>query len=429
MLSYREYSVEQLRSLQAELSQQYSDAKSADLKLDLTRGKPCREQLDLSNELSTVLSDHNYISVDGIDVRNYGCPEGLAEMRALFAELLGTDRQNIIAAGNSSLNLMYDTLARAMLFAVPGADRPWSKAEKIRFICPVPGYDRHFFLTASFGIEMINVPMLPTGPDMDQVEALVASDPSIKGMWLVPVYSNPDGITTSPETCRRLAAMKTAAPDFRLFWDNAYFVHHLYPENKESVPDIIDLCAENGHPDRVFEFASASKITFAGAGVACLASSQNNLAWVRRHMAIQSIGPDKVNQLRHVRFLKNKAGVEAIMAKHALILRPKFETALKILDQQLNGTGTCCFNHPRGGYFISLFVTPGTANEVVKLAAEAGVQLTPAGNPYPYGKDPENSNIRLAPSFPSISELETAVKVLCTCIKLAAVNKLLMEKV
>ncbi len=428
MLSFQEYSVEQLQSLQAELNQQYSKAKSADLKLDMTRGKPCREQLDLSNELSTVLSDHNYLSAEGIDARNYGCPEGLAEMRALFADLLGTKQENVIASGNSSLNLMYDTVARAMLFALPGAARPWGKEEKIRFICPVPGYDRHFFLTNSFGIEMINVPMLPTGPDMDQVEALVAADPSIKGMWLVPVYSNPDGITTSAETCRRLAAMATAAPDFRLFWDNAYVVHHLYPDNQESVPDMIGLCAENGHPDRVFEFASASKITFAGAGVACVASSPNNLAWVRKQMMIQSIGPDKVNQLRHVRFLHNKAGVDAIMARHAAILRPKFEAALKILDERLSGTGCCCFNHPRGGYFISLFVIPGTAAEVVRLAGEAGVQLTPAGNPYPYGKDPEDSNIRLAPSFPTIPELETAVDVLCTCIQLAAVNKILMEK-
>lgn len=425
MLSYRDQSADALRTLQADLQQKYEQAKAAGLSLNMTRGKPCPQQLDLSNGLSTILSESDFKAADGTDCRNYGGVDGLPEMKQLFADMLGTKPEHVIAAGNASLNLMYDMVARALLFAVPGASRPWGKEDKVRFICPVPGYDRHFFVTQTLGVEMVTVPMLPTGPDMDQVEALVAADPSIKGMWIVPVYSNPDGITCSPETCRRLAAMKASAPDFRIFWDNAYVVHHLYPEQKESVPDMIALCAEAGNPNRVLEFASTSKVTFAGAGIACVAASSENLAYIRKHMSIQTIGPDKMSQLRHVRFLKDMAGVDAIMEKHAAILRPKFETALRILDQELDGTGTCCYRHPRGGYFISLYVMPGTATEVVRLAKAAGVELTPAGNPYPYGKDPADSNIRLAPSFPSIKELETAVGVLCTCIKLAAVNKLL----
>ena len=330
-----------------------------------------------------------------------------------------------MVAGNSSLNLMYDMLVRAMLFTLPGGQKPWGQEEKVRFLCPTPGYDRHFFVTQALGIEMIPVPMTEEGPDMDQVEALVAQDPSIKGIWTVPVYSNPDGVTYSASTCQRLAAMKTAAPDFRIFWDNAYVVHHLYPEQPESVPDMIRLCAESGHPDRVFEFASTSKITFSGAGIAALAASSANLQFIRKQMGIQTIGPDKLSQLRHVRFLKNRAGIDAIMRQHAAILRPKFEAALDILDTQVGGTGICSYNRPKGGYFISLSVLPGTASTVVSLAKEAGLELTPAGNPFPYGKDPLDTNIRLAPSFPTLDELKKATQLLCLCIRLAGVTKLL----
>lgn len=425
MPSYLDLKTDNLNALQIQLEQAYAQAKAAGLKLNMTRGKPCPEQLDLANGLLTALSETDYLAQDGTDCRNYGGLDGIFEARALFADILGTKPEYVMAAGNSSLNLMYDMLVRAMLFTVPGGSKPWGREEKVRFICPTPGYDRHFFVTQTLGIEMIPVSMTPEGPDMDQLEALAAADPSIKGMWAVPVYSNPDGITYSAETCRRLAAMPTAAPDFRIIWDNAYAVHHLYPNQKESVPDMIALCAEAGNPDRVWEFASTSKVTFSGAGIACIAASVENLKYIRKQMTIQTIGPDKVAQLRHVRFLKDMAGVEAIMAQHAAILRPKFETALRILDEQLDGTGICSYKHPRGGYFISLFVLPGTAAEVVRLAKEAGVELTPAGNPFPYGKDPQDSNIRLAPSFPSIAELETAMSVLCVCIRLAAVRKLL----
>lgn len=425
MPSYLDLSADDLRALQTELNHDYMKAKTAGLKLNMTRGKPCPEQLDLCNGLLTVLSEDDYLTADGTDCRNYGGLDGIYEARVLFADMLDTKPEHVMVIGNSSLNLMYDMLVRALLFTMPDGARPWGREEKIRFICPTPGYDRHFFVTQALGFDMVSVPMTPDGPDMDLVEALVADDPTIKGMWTVPVYSNPDGITYSAETCRRLAAMKTAAPDFRIIWDNAYVVHHLYPDRKESVPDMIRLCAEAGHPNRVLEFGSTSKVTYSGAGIACLAASLENLQFIRKQMTIQTIGPDKVIQLRHSRFLKDMAGIEVIMDQHAAILRPKFETALRILDENLEGKGICSYKHPMGGYFISLFVLPGTATEVVRLAKACGVELTPAGNPFPYGKDPQDSNIRLAPSFPSLDELETAISVLCLCIRLAAVNKLL----
>jgi aspartate/methionine/tyrosine aminotransferase len=425
MPSYYDLSVEALRHLQVDLEQQYATAKSSGLKLNMTRGKPCPEQLDLANGLLTALNDTDYCAADGTDCRNYGGIDGILEARTLFAAMLDTKPEHVLVSSNSSLNLMYDTLVRAMLFKMPDGSIPWGQEDKIRFICPTPGYDRHFFITQTLGIDMITVPMTNDGPDMDQLEALVAADPAIKGMWAVPVYSNPDGITYSAETCRRLAAMKTAAPDFRIIWDNSYVVHHLYPDQKESVPDMIKLCADAGNANRVLEFSSTSKITFAGAGIACIAASIENLQFIRKQMSIQTIGPDKICQLRHARFLKNMDGIDAIMAQHAAILRPKFEATLRILDETLAGTDICTYNHPRGGYFVSLFVMPGTATEVVRLAKECGVELTPAGNPFPYGKDEHNSNIRLAPSFPSLTELETAMVVVCLCIRLAAVKKLL----
>ncbi len=425
MPSYLKMSADQLGRLKEQLENEYALARSAGLKLNMTRGKPCAQQLDLSNGLMTALSAQDYLADDGTDCRNYGGLDGIREARQLFADLLDTRPEHVMVAGNSSLNLMYDMMVRAMLFTLPGGVRPWGQEEKVRFICPVPGYDRHFFVTQTLGIEMVPVPMTPEGPDMDQVEALAANDPSIKGIWTVPVYSNPEGITYSTDTCRRLAGMKTAAPDFRIFWDNAYVVHHLYPDHQESVPDMIALCADSGNPDRVFEFASTSKITFSGAGIACIAASEANLQFIRMQMGIQTIGPDKMSQLRHVRFLKDRDGVERIMKQHADILRPKFECALDLLDEQLGDTGVCSYNRPKGGYFISLSVLPGTAAKVVSLAKEAGLELTPAGNPFPYGQDPMDTNIRLAPSFPTLEELKNATNLLILCIRLAAVAKLL----
>lgn len=424
MPSYLNWSAQHLTAEIKRLEPQLQAFATQKLKLNMTRGKPCAEQLDLSAGLIDCLAQDDYLSEDGTDCRNYGGLDGLIETRRLFADLLDVRAEQVMVIGNSSLNLMYDMMVRCLLFPLPGSDKPWSQTGPLRFICPVPGYDRHFFVNESLGIEMIPVPMTATGPDMDRVEALVATDASIKGMWLVPVYSNPDGITCSPETCRRLASMKTAAADFRIFWDNAYVVHHLNPDEPETTPEILALCAEMGHPDRVFEFASSSKITWAGAGIACIASSPGNLAFVRKHMTTQSIGPDKINQLRHARFLKNHATVQALMRRQAEILRPKFELVDRYLAEELADTGVCHWNKPKGGYFVSLFVLPGTASEVVRLAKTCGVEITPAGSTWPYKKDPEDSNIRLAPSFPPLAELEKALQVFCLCVRLAALRQL-----
>lgn len=408
----------------AELEMKYAEYKSRGLKLNMTRGKPCDQQLDISAEMNSVLPPEDYLAEDGTDCRNYGGLDGIPEARRLFADLLGTNFENVMVAGNSSLNMMYDNMLRALLFPLPGSEKSWSAQGQVKFLCPVPGYDRHFFVTQSLGIEMINVPMTEQGPDMDVVEALLASDPMIKGMWSVPVYSNPDGIVYSEEVCRRLAGMKTAAQDFRIFLDNAYNVHHLYSDKKNSIPDMISLCAELGNPDRVFEFASTSKVTYAGAGMAAIASSEENLNWMRKHMSAQTIGPDKLNQLRHVRFLKNAEGVYEVMDKHAAILRPKFELVLDLLEKNLADFDACHWQKPEGGYFISVYVSEGTASEVVRLSNECGVALTPAGNTYPYGQDPANSNIRLAPSFPPLDELRQAIEIFSVCVKLASLRKL-----
>ncbi len=424
MPSYLELSTDQLDSQLSQLSNQYEQYRSDHLHLDMTRGKPCPEQLDLSQELLTILDSQSYKAEDGTDCRNYGVLPGLPEARRLFAELLDTAPENIFVLGNSSLNLMYDTLTRAMLFKLPDADKPWCQHEKVKFICPVPGYDRHFNATLDLGFELVTVPMTREGPDMDVVEALAASDPQIKGMWLVPLYSNPQGITCSDQTLRRLAAMKTAAPDFIIMYDNAYVVHHLDVDDPDRVPDIISLCEQAGNPNRVFEFSSFSKVTWAGAGVACIASSKENLAYVQKHLSMSTIGPDKINQLRHVRFLKNKAGVLELMAKHAKILKPKFDLIDRIMNRELHDKEICFWTEPRGGYFVSIDLLPGTAEQVVKLAADCGVALTPAGSTYPGGNDPDNANIRLAPSFPPLSELETAMEILCVCIQIAAIRKL-----
>lgn len=416
--SERQDELERIESL-------YSTLLQTPRSLNMTRGKPCADQLDLSAGLLTA-HDHeqDWIASDGTDCRNYGGLDGLPEARQLFSELLGFRPDQIMVLGNSSLNIMYDLMIRAMLFPLPGATTAWAAFEKRKFLCPVPGYDRHFAITEQLGFEMVPVAMNEDGPDMDQVETLVAADPDIKGIWLVPVYSNPQGYTCSDTTCRRLAAMQTAAPDFRIFWDNAYFTHHLDFDRPSSVPNILELCQQAGVPDRVFAVASTSKVTWAGAGIACLAASPANLDYIRRELTIQTIGHDKMNQLRHVRFLRDAEHVDQLMRRHAGILRPKFDLADQIMNEALDGLDICRWTKPSGGYFISLDVLPGIARQVVSLAKACGVALTPAGSTWPNGIDPYDSSLRLAPSFPPLEELEQAMRVLTVCIRLAALRHL-----
>ncbi|MFJ9380253.1 aminotransferase class I/II-fold pyridoxal phosphate-dependent enzyme [Streptomyces sp. NPDC101455] len=391
------------------------------LKLDLTRGKPSARQLDLSAELLSLPGDR-YTSADGTDCRNYGGADGLLEFREIFSGFLGVPADQLLAVGNSSLELMHDCLVHALLGTLPGAARRWADEERVAFLCPVPGYDRHFALCERFGIEMIPVPMTAEGPDMDVVERLVAEDPAVKGIWCVPKYSNPDGTCYSDETVRRLAAMPTAAPDFRVFWDNAYAVHHLTDEEVE-IADMLGACTASGHPDRVFVFGSTSKITLGGAGVAFFGSSPANVAWLRGYSAKRSIGPDKVNQLRHAMFLRDADGVRAHMRKHRELLRPKFDTVLRILAERLGGTGLASWSTPRGGYFITLDVPDGCAREVVRRAADAGLALTPAGATHPYRDDARDRTIRIAPSFPDLSEIEEIIEGVATCVRLVGYEK------
>ncbi len=428
MLSYFELDDSALHAELERLNERFAYHKEQGYALKMIRGVPCPEQLDLSQPLMTVLTPEDYRSEDGTDCRNYGGLEGIYEARRLFAEILNTQAEHVLVFGNSSLNLMYDTLAAACLNCVPGSHAPWSKTQDPAFLCPSPGYDRHFAITERLGFDNMVVPMTSTGPDMDQVERLVAENPRIKGIWCVPVYSNPDGIVYSHETCRRLAAMRTAAPDFRIFWDHAYGQHHLYPDQKAMVPDMLTLCEQAGHADRVYIFTSTSKMTYAGAGVSCMAASLANIAFRKREMFYQTIGHDKINQLRHVRFLRDLAGVEALMEQHAAILRPKFEAVLDTLEAELGFTGVAHWNKPKGGYFISLFALPGTANESVEAARSCGVELTPAGATYPGGIDPHDSNIRIAPTFPPLCEILPAIEVLCICVRIAAVRKILRDK-
>lgn len=406
----------------AEWQQAYADLQSLGLKLDLTRGKPSAEQLDLSDALLALPGAGTVTDADGTDVRNYGGLDGLPQIRRIFAELLDVPVDQLLAGGNASLTLMHDTLAFAMLFGLPGSERPWSREEKVRFVCPVPGYDRHFALCEAFGIEMVTVPMTADGPDAEAVAALVADDPSIKGMWVVPTYANPDGSVVSREVARRLVSMPAAAPDFRILWDNAYAVHHLTDVETESAPALA-LAAEAGNPDRVLLYASTSKITFPGAGVAFLGASPANIAWYKKHLAAQSIGPDKINQLRHAQFFGDAEGVRAHMRKHRDVIAPKFEAVDTILRERL-GTGSgASWTAPLGGYFVSLDVVPGTAARVVRLAKEAGIALTPAGATFPYGKDPRDANIRLAPTLPPLDEVRVAIDGVATCVLLAAAEK------
>ena len=422
MTELAKFSASERAALLQELEQRYAAFKAQGLKLDMTRGKPSSEQLDLASKLTVVLSETDYKGSDGSDARNYGGLDGLPEMKALFAELLGAPSAQVVVGGASSLTLMHDTVVRALLHGVPGGKGPWSR-EKVKFLCPSPGYDRHFAICEHHGIEMLTVALNDDGPDLNEVERLVASDPTIKGMWCVPKYSNPTGTTYSDSVVKRLAAMKTAAPDFRLFWDNAYAVHDLYPEG-DKLANVLSASAEAGNPDRALVFGSTSKISFAGAGVAALASSPANIADIKRHLGIQTIGPDKLNQLRHVRFFKDYAGLLSHMQRHAELLRPKFEAVTEAFEKGLGGKGIASWTKPRGGYFISLDTLDGCASEVVRLADAAGVKLTAAGATFPNGKDPRDRNIRIAPSMPPLAQVKSAMEVVTLCVLLASLKKL-----
>jgi len=427
MLSFLQMDRAQLSQELITLKNRYENFKGQKLSLDMTRGKPCREQLDMGAELLNNLHPDDIFAVDGSDCRNYGLPLGIPEAREFFAEMIGTKAEHVAVGNNSSLTVMFDTLMRALVFGEIESSQPWAKIDNKKWLCPVPGYDRHFLVTQTLGFELIAIPLHDDGPDMDLVERLVAEDDSILGMWCMPLYSNPDGYVYSPEVCQRLASMKTAAKDFRILWDNAYVVHHLYENIKETVPDILSLCKDAGNPNRIYEFASTSKISYAGSGISCIAANTDNFARIRKYTSVQSIGPDKINELRHIRYIPDSKSLERVMKRHADIIRPKFEKTLSILTHELEGTGIGRWNKPLGGYFISLFVYPGTAKKVVSLARDAGVALTPAGATYPYGNDPLDENIRISPTFPSILDVEKAISVLGVCAKIAAAEKLMEE--
>lgn len=415
---------EELVALRDQQRSAHGDLVAEGLSLDVTRGKPSAAQLDLSDALLRLPS--NTRDRSGTDVRNYGGLQGLAELREIFAELLGVQPDQLAAGGNSSLTMMRDCLVDLLLFGGVDSPRPWSQEESLTFVCPVPGYDRHFALLEELGIEMVTVPMTPHGPDAEAVAALVKDDPSIKGMWIVPTYANPTGSVCSQEVAARLAAMETATPDFKIFWDNAYAVHHLTEDEAKSA-DILSLAEAAGNPHRPLTFASTSKITYAGAGVAFLGCSTEQVAWYLAHLGKGSIGPDKVNQLRHVELFGDAAGVRAHMARHREIIAPKFAEVDRVLSERLGGYEVASWNSPTGGYFVSLDVLPGTASRVVALAKEAGLALTPAGASFPYGQDPEDTNIRLAPTMPPVEEVTAAMETVATCVLLAAAEQLTKE--
>lgn len=427
MKPYAEMTKEELIALRKDLKAQYREMQGRDLKLDMSRGKPSAEQLDLSMGMMDVLgSDSDLICEDGTDCRNYGVLTGIDEAKVLLGDMMEVNPDQIIIYGNSSLNVMYDTVSRSMTHGVMG-NTPWCKLDKVKFLCPVPGYDRHFAITEYFGIEMINVPMTPEGPDMDMVEELVAADSSIKGIWCVPKYSNPQGYSYSDETVRRFARLKPAAPDFRIYWDNAYGIHHLYDHDQDHLIEILAECKRAGNPDLVYKFASTSKISFPGSGIACIAASLNNLEDIKRQLKFQTIGHDKVNQLRHVRFFGDIHGMVEHMRRHADIIRPKFEAVEEILQRELDGLGIGQWTNPKGGYFISFDALDGCAKEIVARCKKAGVVMTGAGATYPYGKDPEDKNIRIAPTYPPLSDLITATELFALCVKLTSVEKLLKD--
>ena len=417
------FSKEQLVILKEELEKQYAAFKSRQLKLDMSRGKPAGSQLDLTNDILKAVE--NYTTEAGFDARNYGILDGIPEAKKLFSELLDIPMDKMIIGGNSSLNLMYDMMTRLCLFGTQG-HTPWCKLPVVKFLCPSPGYDRHFAICEDLGIEMITIPMKADGPDMDLVEELVANDETIKGIWCVPLYSNPQGICYSDEVVSRLASMKTAAPDFRIFWDNAYGVHHI--EGEKELADIFELSEKAGNENRVYYFFSTSKITFPGSGVSLMASSVSNVAEVKKHMTVQTIGHDKINQLRTVNYFKNAEGVRLHMKKLANELKPKFDIVLDTLEKELAGTGLATWTKPTGGYFVALDTIEGCAKATVALAKEAGVVMTDAGATFPYKNDVKDTNIRIAPTYPTTDELQTAMELFCICVKLAGVNKLLENK-
>ena len=427
IMQYNDMSKEELLALKESLNKEYAEAKSKGLALDMSRGKPSAKQLDVSlGLLDTINSSSDLKALDGTDCRNYGVLDGIPEAKKLMADMMGTTPDHVIVYGNASLNIMYDQISRAYTHGILG-NTPWCKLDKVKFLCPVPGYDRHFAITERFGIEMINIPMSESGPDMGMVEEYVSKDASVKGIWCVPKYSNPQGYTYSEETVKRMAALKPAAEDFRIFWDNAYVIHDLYDDNKDEIADIISECEKAGNPDMVFEFASTSKVSFPGSGIAALATSANNIADIKKQLTIQTIGHDKLNQLRHVRFFKDINGLKEHMRKHEF-MRPKFEAVESVLEEELGGLGIGSWTEPKGGYFISFEAMDGCAKAIVAKCKEAGVKLTGAGATFPYGKDPKDSNIRIAPSFPTPEEMKQAADLFVLCVKLVSVEKLLENK-
>ena len=428
MTAYKDRSREELLQEKELLEAKFQEIKGKGLKLDMSRGTPSEAQLNLSMGMMDVLNSTTDLRCSvGVDCRNYAVLDGIPEAKELLADMTEVSPDNIIIYGNSSLNVMYDTVARSMTHGVCGST-PWCKLDEVKFLCPVPGYDRHFAITEYFGIKMINIPMTESGPDMDLVEQYVNNDPSVKGIWCVPKYSNPQGITYSDETVLRFARLKPAAEDFRIYWDNAYGIHHLYEDKQDNLIEILMACKQEGNPDMVFKFCSTSKVSFPGSGVAAIGASKRNIDFIKQQMTIQPIGHDKLHQLRHVRFFKDIHGMVLHMRKHADILRPKFETVLNGLKNELGGLEIGSWLEPRGGYFISFDALPGCAKAIVAKAKEAGLVMTPAGATFPYGKDPQDSNIRIAPSYPTPEELAVAVELFVLCVKLVSIDKILEEK-
>lgn len=427
MKAYKDLTKDELLTVKAALEEEYKTLESKGLNLNMARGKPGYSQLALAMPLLDVVnSTSDMRTVLGNDTRNYGDLDGIGECRRLMADMMSVKKDNVIVCGNSSLNIMYDTVSRSMTHGVNGST-PWCKLDRVKFLCPVPGYDRHFKITECFGIEMINIPLYEDGPDMDLVEKYVNNDPAVKGIWCVPKYSNPTGISYSDEVIRRFAALKPAADDFRIYWDNAYCIHHLYEDVQDEILNILDACEQAGNPNMVYIFASTSKISFPGSGVSAIASSIENIDFILSHMTIQTIGHDKINQLRHARFFKDINGLNAHMKQHAALLRPKFEAVLNTLESELSDLQIGSWVKPRGGYFISFNALPGCAKAIVAKCKDLGVVLTGAGATFPYGKDPEDSNIRLAPTFPTPEEMQMAAEVFVLCVKLVSAEKLLAE--
>lgn len=427
MRTFQEMSRQELEELRDKLTVQFEEIKAEGLKLDMSRGKPAPEQLDTAMPIMDILNAASDLRTEnGIDCRNYGLMDGIPEAKRLMAEMMDTKPENVIVDGNASLSLMFDTVSHSVTHGVCGST-PWCKLDKVKFLCPAPGYDRHFKVTEYFGIEMITIPMTEDGPDMDMVEKYVQEDAAVKGIWCVPKYSNPQGYTYSDETVRRFANLKPAAVDFRIYWDNAYCIHDLYEDKSDTLLEILTECEKAGNPDLVFEFASTSKISFAGGGISAVASSAKNLEWFKKSMTVQTIGPDKINQLRHVRYYKDKAGLRVQMMKNSALIRPKFEVVLEMFEKELGGLGIGRWTNPLGGYFISFDALEGCAKAIVAKCKEGGMVLTGAGATYPYGVDPKDSNIRIAPSYPSLAEMKEATKLFVLCVKLISIEKLLQE--